>query len=171
MKTRLGFVSNSSSCSFYVALKEMPTTYDLAEFMIEDRMSYVKHLYTDNIKDVNDTEDQKYLALMEERTKNLQENLKNLSNKKNPNIAFRSTNFNTFITKVDVQDTPFLYVATCNNVQWSVPQCGLSMLGHGGDIYDGLYNEKHIYGKEFIDLDKNRIVLITNLDDMTHKLE
>lgn len=152
----------------------MPTAYDLAEYMIEDRLTYVKEGVEDYVKWCKNKtncdprlikQQEEYLNSIEERTKILKENLKKITDK-DANFTFASTNFSTFITKVIVENESFLYVATCNNVQWSVPKCLLSILGEEGDIYDGLYDRTHIYDKEFIDLDKNKTIYISNLDDM-----
>jgi len=93
MKTRQGFVSNSSSSSFIVKVGEVfDNVFDVAEYMIPKRE-------WDNDKEL--------LAKLQE--------LKT-TNPSLEGICFRSCNCPTYIAKVD----DHILVETCNNHDWDM---------------------------------------------------
>lgn len=177
MKIRNGFISNSSSCSFIVSTKEFPTTIDLAEFMVENRYEYKKEDYKDNIEYIkshpdvrNDTieETEKWMKENEEIYGVLKKNLNLVKIAKeddNPNLAFKSVNFDTFIKQIEVEGIKYFYVSTCNNVTWEIPRIipqGKSKIVYepfsDGALYDGLWDEEYIQGDTFIRLDDNKAI-------------
>jgi len=192
MKTRIGFVSNSSSCSFIVSTKEFPTTWDLADYMIEARYQYEKNCYQEDIcyakrnlpkEPLSDAqkelikEDEKLLQDNEEIYKTLKSNLSKIL-KGDSNLAFRSVNFDTFITQIDVNGTKYLYVSTCNNVIWDIPKTVPN--GHGetipelfsfGGLDDGEWDEEYIEGNTFIRLDDNKEIKIKDRFDGLNQKE
>jgi len=181
MKKRNGFVSNSSSCSFIVSTKEFPTAWDLADYMIETRYQYKKNYYNENIcytrnnppkeqlSEAQKTliaEDEKLLQQNEETYKMLKENLSKIP-QKNHNLAFRSVNFDTFVTQIEVEGQKYFYVSTCNNVQWEIPRVIPNGKGpinqdyfNEGDLYDGLWNKDYIEKQTFIRIDDNEEVFV-----------
>jgi hypothetical protein len=174
MKIRSKFVSNSSSCSFVVSLEEFPTTVDLAEYMLEVRMADIRvdtgadtgvaHLGNKTLKEVEKKHSK--------RIRNLHNFANIKGNPKSPNIAFSSCNFDTFITQIEVKDKKYLYVSTCNNTQWDVPQVipqeetGYEIEHFSdGDLYDGVFDDFFIRGKSYFNLETAGIVSVKNLDD------
>ncbi len=154
MKTRQGFVSNSSSCSFFVSLKDFKNTNELALHMIEDRLKKF-----DAKKGSKRYEDEK------KRKEQLLQFLKEV--KENENLAFKSHNFDTFIIKINIKDAEgtnyienreilsdkeYLYVSTTNNLQWNINKCCPNGF-NSGDCYDGLYDHVFIEGQSFLVLD------------------
>jgi len=97
MKQRIGFVSNSSSCSFIIFKNDIyKNSMDLAEQMMVER-------------DWSDDTDQKKIKTLKRKVK-----LKNVDGEQETiysNIFFRTCNYDTYI--VDLGDK--LAVQTCNN--------------------------------------------------------
>ena len=108
MKTRNGFVSNSSSTSFFLPLKKWPNTYEVAWYMIERRMEYFKEMAED-FEDEADGHYKERYASEKTRGKQLLKNLTNITDK-DENLFFLSVNEDTHITKVNVKD---LQKGTC----------------------------------------------------------
>lgn len=93
MKTRNGFVSNSSSSSFVLKVGEpFNTTLDVAEFMVPKRK-----WETD--------------AVLVERIKALRASKENP-----PAVCFRSCNYDTFIAKMG----EYFLIETCHNHDWDL---------------------------------------------------
>jgi hypothetical protein len=90
MKTRNGFVSNSSSSSFIIKTKEYSSVFDLA-------MSMVKAREWDSDEDI--------IAKLKNNPLNLD---------RNHPISFRSCNYNTYIARIG----DYYYIQTCNNHDW-----------------------------------------------------
>jgi len=136
MKSRIGFVSNSSSCSFIVSIKDFATTIAVADAMLNQRYEWHRDGCEDMIKYLSnpDHKDHRGLDSIETYKKELKDNeetyLKLMQNlleigddgKHPPNLAFSSCNFDTFITEIEVADEKYIYVATCNNVGWDFPK-------------------------------------------------
>ena len=163
MKKRKGFVSNSSSCSFFVSIKDFENTKELAQYMIEDRFEYLA------VPDEKDGEDYKE---EERRKKNLLQSLEKVQ--KNENLAFLSCNFDTFITKVNLKDAEgssyvrdglvlpneeYFYIATTNNITWNLDKC-YPFGFNDGDCYDGLYDHVFIEGEIFLVLDNMKKIYV-----------
>ena len=102
-------------------------------------------------------------------------NFKIISKKENSKdvpVAFHSCNFDTFIRKINFYGKNYIYVATCNNVQWELYNAnGLfprkndmsdkyhtsDSLIHGRDVYEGLLDDIYINGNEFYVIDDKKI--------------
>jgi len=176
MKKRNGFVSNSSSCSFVVSLKEFPTTVCLADFMIVVRYEYKKDYYKRAIESIKSDPDRYPNETVESCTELLEENEETYAKLRNnlseitdisPNVAFKSFNFDTFIREIEVDGQKYLYVATCHNVVWDMPKVipqgkskTMQEYFNDGDLHDGLWNEEYIQGETFIVVDTGESVTI-----------
>ena len=176
MKTRNGFVSNSSSCSFIVSLKDHPNTISLAKEMIEQR--YLNR----TVYNSDEYEEDRYDMLknnLNTIAANIQDH--NLS----PNLAFKSCNFDTFITQIEVGEakTKYIYVATCNNEKWgihkTIPKEPIykhnkhnkhdfmatyeeSQYFNEGDLYDSVWDRTYIRGDSFTCIDNLKVVKVEN---------
>jgi len=101
MKIRNGFVSNSSSSSFLINIVDNYNSIgELAKEMILQR-DYDDDQELIEIID-NAIKDQKYSG--------------------NDSIYFNSCNYNTFIIKLDEE---YVFIETCNNVQWDLDVCNI----------------------------------------------
>ena len=162
MKIRHGFVSNSSSSSF---ITDFSSVKDCLTYMLDNHMQEL-----DN-KDRYDKERIKSIKLMIK-------NFKDLSKKNKSEdcpVAFHSCNFDTFIKKIEIDNKEYVYVATCNNVNWELsnpidllPMKNIYIsygkeyltsdgLIHGGDIYDGFLDDIYINNHEFYVIDDKKI--------------
>lgn len=103
MKTRNGFVSNSSSSSFIISDKDFPTVRSLAKYMIKKKIRETSDYQDYDWKDESINEDEKNI----EKLKNLDEN---------QSVSFPSCNYDTYIKKIGDQ----YFVATCNNTDWDL---------------------------------------------------
>jgi hypothetical protein len=101
MKTRMGFVSNSSSSSFIINAKEYKNIYDLAIAMI-----LCKNDYDDN--DEADTYNESLIQKIKVAKKD-----KLLDSE--TGIFFHTCNYDTYIQPIG----NYFYVSTCNNCDWS----------------------------------------------------
>ena len=100
--------------------------------------------YVDNIK--------KRIKAKKSKATILLKNLETIEN--NENIAFSSLNYDTYISKVEIDGNEFLYVATCNNIQWNLwDYSTIPQSLNKGDIYDGLYDHDYVEHCEFLVLD------------------
>ena len=130
MKTREGFVSNSSSTSFIVRAGAYPNLFSLAQDMIlcrfrtdysEDGKHEKKIFWKDNGELIDKIEKAK--------------------TKMNPDmgISFPTSNYDTYIMKVG----GYYAVQTCNNHQW---------IGYNGekDPINGIVQDDDTYPKDFI---------------------
>lgn len=193
MKTRNGFVSNSSSCSFIVSLKTFPTTIALAEFMIFSRYLDKKEYYEEerNKLRTNPKLANEEIEFNEKRYRILNENISTIistaksTNTPSPNLCFKSCNFDTFITEIEVSKNKYIYVSTCNNEDWSEidktipiepiyqqekvddePICYGFGTTHrdqyfnGGDLYDGLWDSSYVKGGTFICIDTLKSIVV-----------
>ena len=143
MKTRLAFVSNSSSCSFFLSVKEYPNTKFVAEYMLDDRMECRKDYWDDKYNPYSQEEKDMFEADYKKHTESIQG-----QQNENDNFAFRSCNFDTFITRIERNGKKYIYVATCNNHSWGVNR----MTPDGtyeGEIYEGAYDDEYVRGKEY----------------------
>jgi len=101
MKIRAGFVSNSSSSSFIInATSAAPTAFDLGIKMLEIR---------------NDAWEIKNSDPTYQEISKINE-AKSIGINPNTSIAFVTTNYDTFIRRVEDK----FYVNTCNNQDWSL---------------------------------------------------
>lgn len=121
MKTRIGFVSNSSSTSFVLTTCVYPTVRDLAINMMRTRNSDWDEYDDDEVAEMvikhTETQDDKLFNEIEEMVENRSEDQKELEFMKNSDIdkntptAFKTTNYDTYIFK----SGNYLFVSTCNN--------------------------------------------------------
>lgn len=138
MKLRGGFVSNSSSSSFFIPLDKWGSTKELAKYMLDvQEESWKNHRCS--------KEDMEAL-------RQWRENLE-IAVDDNPNVSFPSCNFDTYITKITRGGKEYLYVATCNNEQWDLSEDSVIPEDADGSVYDGEYDEEYVYGNEFLRLD------------------
>lgn len=154
MKVRRGFVSNSSSSSFITDFSN-----------VEDCLIYMLDNYLQNSSDDYRTE----------KVRLILENFKILSNNYNSKdcpVAFHSCNFDTFIKKIEINNKNYIYVATCNNEDWDLstsldifPMNNDTELGieyppdnliHGGDIYEGIFDDRYVRNNIFYVIDDER---------------
>lgn len=124
MKIRTGFVSNSSSTSFAVSIGDYPTVHDLAIEMMNVRNGdwddyddeevsemVLRHAQTndkelfDQIKDIIDSPNHRELMVLQQSKLD-----------KNFPIAFRSTNYDTYLMK----SGNLIFVSTCNNHKYEL---------------------------------------------------
>lgn len=103
MKTRLGFVSNSSSSSFIIRKGRHNNVFSLADAMLDIR--------NDEWREYNSEDND----LGEEQAKLKQARSLNV-NQDTP-VWFSTTNYDTFIRKNDYGD---FEVDTCNNQEWGL---------------------------------------------------
>jgi len=97
MKTRSGFVSNSSSSSFVIPIKECDSVFDLAKTMIPARE--MRSVDRELIRTIEDAE------------------IKGMPS--NTSICFTSSNYDTYIIKYK----KYYLISTCNNISWPVYGC------------------------------------------------
>jgi len=123
MKIRNGFVSNSSSSSFVVRTSDYKDVKSLAIAMMKIRNeSWADEEETAELtRKHTETQDPKLLKEIEENLgyiigyeKELRD-LINLTIDPDTPITFKTTNYDTYIMKLD----NFLLVSTCNNHSWS----------------------------------------------------
>lgn len=124
MKTRQGFVSNSSSTSFVVLTKDYPTVQYLAAEMMKIRNDDWDDFDDEEIADLTikhaETGDEKLLDQIRDALEIPTENQKELEfmlrSKIDPDFptAFHTTNYDTYILKIGDKHL----VSTCNNHDW-----------------------------------------------------
>jgi hypothetical protein len=177
MKTRYGFVSNSSTTSFFVDVKGFKTTIDLAEYLILSQLFHVIDYYEKEINqnlewikrgsngNYPDESIQELHAQIKQKEERMEEarrayhirsnNLKTLSG--DPNIAFPTPTAPTYIKKVLVNDLPYYYMATTNNIDFKLTYSdppGLEKYC----IWEGELNDTYIIGSTFRNLQTNKDV-------------
>jgi len=101
MKTRNGFVSNSSSSSFIISVNDFPSVRDLAIYMINKKIG--ENSYEKDEDNDYDIYDKKYIRAL-------------IDVDENQAISFPSCNYDTYIKKVG----DCYLVATCNNTDWDL---------------------------------------------------
>lgn len=134
MKTRQGFVSNSSSSSFIIEAQKhstYKTVWDVAKAMLETRQR-------DYASDPYSNEENKEVI---PASRIIQE-VENLNMPLDTPITMHSVQYETYIYKKNGK----IYVDTCNNVPWD-----LDVQDSNTEFGDGLY-----YSPEDGDTDKDR---------------
>jgi hypothetical protein len=123
MKTRNGFVSNSSSSSFIVDLNKWPSIDNL---YIANEMILIR--------------DEEFYG---NRAKKLSKMIKNLRKSLDPysNIKFATCNYDTYI----VRETDFVYIFTCNNYSFE----SLSFFTKIDDEEDEFYTKQERLKMDF----------------------
>jgi len=102
MKTRNGFVSNSSSSSFIISNEKFKTVRSLAKYMIKKKIEENSYYKEDDDSDFINF-DKLYIKRL-------------MDIDKNQTVSFPSCNYDTYIRKVGDQ----YLVATCNNTDWDL---------------------------------------------------
>jgi len=138
MKTRNGFVSNSSSSSFIISDKDFPSVRDLAEYMIKQQLK--EYLEEDEEYYKWKDEDIETSNILLSRLKNVDEN--------HP-ISFPSCNYDTYIKKIGDQ----YIVATCNNTDWNLDEYRTRLSSKTKDILTEMRNSYVVDSEDYNNLD------------------
>ena len=110
MKTRTGFVSNSSSSSFVLRIgTEYGSVFDVVKKMAKDRDGWNEQW------DREDGVDRKRKNLV----KKIEEAEKGGMDPNTPTM-FKSCSCDTYLMRVETLMAAYVVISTCNNVQWEL---------------------------------------------------
>ena len=139
MKLRNGFVSNSSSSSFLIKVDDFfPHTLAVASYMVGKM--YDDYIICWNKEHPRKSEINKRLKFLEQY------------GRENTQIVFKSTNYDTYIQYIT---DDYIFVDTCNNVEWDLDDKCLHRLPEelGKLDIDFTYEGPSVYETDFYDDD------------------